>query len=164
MTHRVLTFGLFALVGVTACGQMSPGPAAPQPVTFTVTARADAFSDDQPVIVRLYDAEQLAIAEQTQGCNVSFDTATGTERITCPEGVTYRPTTPEEFSYPSAQLAQGLVIASKSVTTGERYRLTLDGMAADDCNRAGAMAEGQAGGPTVELKNLDVAQTLMACP
>lgn len=161
MLRRLL---MLSLLPLTACGGMFPGPVSPQPVTFTVTARADAFSDREPVTVRIYDAEQLAIAEATQGCTVSYDTTTGQERVNCPPGVTYRRSTPEEFSFTRAELASGLVVPSKTVTTGERYRITLTGKAADNCNSAGANTEGQAASPTIEWKNPDIAQTLMACP
>lgn len=149
---------------LAACTQLPSGGNSPQPVTFTVTTRAEAFSDRQPITLRVYDAEQLAIAEQTSGCVVSKDVATGEEKTSCPPGVTYRPTRPEEMQVSRAQLAQGVVFKSTTVMVGERYRLTVGGMAADNCNSAGATAEGVAAAPTVELKNLDVAQTLIGCP
>ena len=163
MFRRVMALAAFTVV-LAACSQSPFGGGPPQPVTFTVTARADAFSDREPVVIRVYDADQLAIAEQTANCNISKDVATGEEKVSCPPGVTYRPTTPEETSVPREQLAQGVVIASKTVVVGERYRVTLGGKAADNCNSAGAMTEGVAGGPTIAVKDLAIAQTLIGCP
>ena len=61
------------------------------------------------------------------------------------------------------ELAKGLTIASRSVTVGETYVVTVSGMAADDCNRATATATGTAASDAVRLSGLPVAQTEMAC-
>lgn len=163
MRIRILLLAVSCL-GLVACGNVMPGFGPPQPVTFTVKAPTSAFSAQRPVTVRIYDAEQLAIAESTSGCTVSKNVATGEETRSCPPGVTYRPTTPEETTVPVAQLAQGVVIASKTVTTGERYRLTLGGLASDNCNQAGATVENVAAAPAITLDKLEISQTLMGCP
>ena len=62
-----------------------------------------------------------------------------------------------------AELEKGVTIASRTVTTGERYRVTVGGMAADDCNSAGGSSEGTAQAEALKVAITDVAQTLMAC-
>lgn len=159
------TFG--ALFVASGCGtlfntQATANGGSTQPVTFTITARAEAFSDRQPITVRVWDSEQLAIAESTASCSVSMS-ADGKETVSCPPGVTYRKASPETFTFTRAELAKGLTVASQTVTVGERYRIGVGGKAADDCNSAGANAEGTAAKAAVTLANLEVAQTMMAC-
>jgi hypothetical protein len=169
MTKKLLRAGaaMFSAGLAMACSQIpvlpSGGAPAGQPVTFKVQLAAEAFSDKQPITVRIWDAEQLAISDATAGCSVSYDATTGKETTSCPPGVTYKQATPETFTFTRAELAAGLTVASKTVTTGERYRVGIGGKASDDCNTAGANAEGTAAATTIELKNLDVAQTAMAC-
>lgn len=169
MTKKLLRAGAaMSFAGLAmACSQVpilpSGGAPAGQAVTFKVQLAPEAFSDKQPITVRIWDAEQLAISEASAGCSVSYNTTTGQETVNCPPGVTYRQATPETFTYTRAELAAGLTVASKTVTTGERYRVGIGGKASDDCNSAGANAEGTANATTIELKNLDVAQTAMAC-
>jgi hypothetical protein len=139
-----------------------PGGMAAGFVTFKATAPADAFSDREPLTVTIWDSEQLAIAESTANCTAS-SSGDGQTQISCPPGVTYRKPTPETQTVTRAQLAQGLTIASKTVAVGERYRFSIGGKAADDCNSAGATAEGTARAAEVTLSDLQVAQTLMAC-
>lgn len=156
---------LLLLTGaIAACAAVPGGPVTTnQTVTFNVQLDANAFSNKRQISVRLYDAAQLAIAEETAQCNVSYDAATGQEKTSCPPGVTYRPTTPEEWTVSRDQLAAGLTLDSKTVTVGERYRLSIGGMAPDDCNTASASQEGVAGGASIRLSNMPVAQTEMAC-
>jgi heat shock protein HslJ len=110
-----------------------------QPVNFTITVDASAFSNKKQLTVAIYDAEQLG-REQS-----------GTA-------------TPEETFVFREELARGLVVPSRTVTVGERYRVVVSGMAADDCNRASASAEGVASGDAISLSDLTVVSTKMACP
>jgi hypothetical protein len=156
-----------AMLVASGCGtilntQGSPHEGGGQAVTFNITADAEAFSDRQPITVSVWDAEQLAIAESTANCSVSMS-AGGQESVSCPPGVTYRKATPETFSFTRAELAKGLTVVSRTVTVGERYRVAVGGKASDNCNSAGANAEGVAAGATTRLANLGVAQTMMAC-
>ena len=164
-----------AIGGLVACAQVPvinsnfhaigtpPGASGGQGVTFSVEVDAKAFSDQRPLKVQVWDAEQLAIQAQTGNCTVSFDARTGQETVSCPPGVTYRKATPEEFTVTRAQLAKGLTVHSTTVKVGQRYRVSVGGLAADNCNTAGASAEGVASAPVVALKDLQVAQTMMAC-
>ncbi len=167
------TFGVLALV---ACNRgtlpLAPNPGAngaggqaggAKPVVFTVKADPSAFSDKKQITIAVYDADALAIAEKTAGCTVSYDTATRQEKVSCPPGVTYQKAVPEETFVSRADLAKGVTVASKTVMTGERYRVTVGGMAADDCNSAGGSAEGTAAVDALALTITDIAQTLMAC-
>lgn len=146
-----------------ATGGGAGGLAGAEPVTFTVTVDPKAFSDKRQITVAVWDDAQLKLAEQTGGCSVSFDTTTGKETTTCPPGVTYQKPTPEETIVSKADLAQPLTIVSKTVTTGERYRISVGGMAADDCNSAGGGSEGVAGSRAVKIAITEIAQTMMAC-
>lgn len=139
------------------------GLAGAEPVTFTVTVDPQAFSDKRQITVAVWDDAQLKLAEQTGGCSVSFDVASGKETTTCPPGVTYVKPTPEETIVSKADLGKPLTIVSKTVTTGERYRVTVGGMAADDCNSAGGSKEGVAGSRAIQLAITEIAQTMMAC-
>lgn len=134
-----------------------------KPVTFTVTAAANAFSDKKQITLAVWDSEQLRLAEQSAGCTVSFDTTTGKETTSCPPGVTPVKPTPEETIVSRADLEKGVTIVSRTVTTGERYRVTVGGMAADDCNSAGGSSEGTAQAEALKLAIVDIAQTMMAC-
>jgi hypothetical protein len=162
----VLAAGVLVAQGCGAPGATPNGtanvPGSGTPVTFAITAPASAFSDREPITVSVWDSAQLAIAEQTAGCTVSKG-VNGQETVNCPAGVTYRKPTPETRQITRAELAAGVSFASQTVTVGERYRVTLGGKAADDCNTAGAFVEGVANAATTRLENLDVAQTLMAC-
>ena len=61
------------VVGTANTGATASG----QPVTFTVSADASAFSDKKQLFVTIWDAEQLAILDATSGCSVSHDVASG---------------------------------------------------------------------------------------
>jgi hypothetical protein len=118
------------------------GTATGKPVTFKLNVDANAFSNKRQITVSIYDAEQLAIMETSGNCSVSHDVATGQDTTTCPPGVTYRKPEPEIVITDKAELAKGLTLVSKSVTVGERYRVSVSGMATDDCNTASATPEG----------------------
>lgn len=134
-----------------------------KPVTFTVTADPTAFSDKKQITIAVWDSEQLKIADETSGCSVSMDAQTRQETVNCPPGVTYRKPVPEETFVSQAELAKGVTISSKTVTTGERYRVTVGGMAADDCNSAGGNVDGTAASESVKVSITEIAQTAMAC-
>jgi hypothetical protein len=144
-------------------GGLAPGVSSGKPVTFTVNVDAKAFSDKRQITVTVWDSEQLAIADATSGCSVGYDARTGKETTTCPPGVTYRKPTPEETMVSRDDLAKGLTITSRTVTTGERYRVSVGGMAADDCNSAGGSQEGVAGSETLKVAITEIASTAMAC-
>ena len=155
----ILPLAPSGLPGGVSGGQSGNG----RPVTFTIDVDPSAFSDKRQITVRVWDAEQLKIANETGACTVSMNVQTGQETVSCPPGVTYRKATPEETIVSRAELARGLTVRSKTVTTGEAYRVSITGMASDDCNTASATAEGTAAGETVKLANLSVASTEMAC-
>ncbi|MEB3222106.1 MAG: hypothetical protein VKS61_08530 [Candidatus Sericytochromatia bacterium] len=117
----------------------SQGAGSQPTVTFRLTLDAAAFSNKKQITVAIYDAEQLSRE------------AAGTA-------------TPEETFVSRDELARGLVLPSRSVSIGERYRVVVAGMAADDCNRASAAAEGTAAAEIVGLSGLAVVSTKMACP
>lgn len=149
----------------TACSAQPsspiPGPS-PAAVTFNITIDPAAFSNKRQITVSIWDAEQLAIADQTSGCSVSSD-MNGTVSPSCPPGVQYRKPAPEEIMVSQAELSAPLVFASKTVTVGERYRVSVRGMATDDCNTASAGSEGQATTASVVLRLNEIAQTEMGC-
>lgn len=150
---------------LAGCTVSLPGlaPTTTDPVTFSITVDPAAFSNKRQINVTIWDAEQLALADASAGCSVSHDVATGRDTTTCPPGVTYQPATPETFSTTREQLAQGFSVTSRSVTVGERYRVSISGQAPDDCNTASATAEGTATAAAVKLAGLQVAQTAMGC-
>jgi hypothetical protein len=134
-----------------------------KPVTFNVSVDPQAFSDKTPITVSIWDETQRQIMDETSGCSVSYNAQTQQETTSCPPGITYRKATPETFQLTKANLAKPLVLTSKTVTVGERYRLAVSGKASDDCNSASASTEAVAASPAVTLANLPVAQTMMAC-
>jgi hypothetical protein len=156
-----------ALLIASGCGTILNTQGSPQgggggAVTFAITADPAAFSDRQPITVSVWDAEQLAIAASSANCSVSMS-SDGQQSVSCPPGVTYRQATPETFTFTRADLAKGLTVVSRTVSVGERYRVAVGGKASDDCNSAGASAEGVASAATTRLADLQVAQTMMAC-
>ena len=120
-------------------GVGSQGAGSQPTVTFRLTLDAAAFSNKKQITVAIYDSEQLS--REAAGS-----------------------ATPEETFVSREELARGLVLPSRSVSVGERYRVVVAGMAADDCNRASAAAEGLAGEDVVGLSGLTVVSTKMACP
>lgn len=147
------------LPGDTTGGQAGGG----RPVTFSVNVDPTAFSDKRQITITVWDSEQLKIASETSNCTVSMNVQTGQETTSCPPGVTYRKPTPEETIVSRADLAKGVTIISKTVTTGERYRVAVGGMAADDCNSAGGSVEGTATMEATRIAITEIASTMMAC-
>jgi hypothetical protein len=150
MAGNWMAIGLGALLGLgcsSAAGERTVGlqganavrAGSQQAVTFNITVDPSAFSNKKQLTVAIYDAEQLG-REQS-----------GTA-------------TPEETFVFREELARGLVVPSRTVTVGERYRVVVSGMAADDCNRASASVEGVASVDAISLSNLTVVSTKMACP
>jgi hypothetical protein len=133
-------------------------------VVFTVAITPGNFSQDATIRVRIWDSEQLDIAENIANCAVSYNQETQTEEVHCPEGVVYQETTLEEYEFLTQNLGTEIEIRSESVTVGEKYRLQISGLASDDCNTTSASVEEKARSENILIENLLWATTMMACP
>lgn len=119
------------------------------------------FRQGKDVVVNVWNEKQMRILESNAGCVASMD-ASGTEKILCPQGVTYEKPTPETFTLAYDALASKVVLDVKSVAVGERYDIGIGGTAADGCNNTAAGVHGVAT-PTIELNNVSFHSTLLAC-
>ncbi|MGB2894551.1 MAG: hypothetical protein WBB65_00130 [Anaerolineales bacterium] len=155
---------LAASTFLAGCSIASPFGGSGESVTFSVRIGADTFSSEGNLRVRIWDAEQLEIAENTANCAVSFNAETQTEELHCPDGVVYQQPTPEEFEFLVQNIGKQVEITSASVTVGEMYRLQISGLASDDCNTTSASVEEKARSAQIVLEDLMWATTMMACP
>lgn len=153
-----------ALIFLTGCSIASLFGGSGESVTFSVRINADTFSQQATMRVRIWDAEQLEIAESTANCAVSYNAETQTEEVHCPEGVVYQAATPEVFEFLAQDIGAEIEIRSASVTVGEMYRLQISGLASDDCNMTSASVEEKARSAQIVLEDLMWATTMMACP
>jgi hypothetical protein len=159
--YKILAGLLVASLFITACTLFTTEP---QPVTFQLSIPPDGFSPNAELRISLWDEELLAASEKIADCAISQDVKTGEEIVQCPEGVEYTKIEPETFSIPVSSLTQPLTIASKSVLTGEKYRLQISGLSQDNCNNASASYEGTARSAEIKLERFDWLTTEMACP
>jgi hypothetical protein len=157
ITLRVVL--LLALV--SACDV--PGSQPASSVTFIVPIQTEMFSPRGTLQVLVWDAEQMAAADNQAGCVIAHDVQTGTDTTICPEGVQYREITPEKFDFPVQTIDQQIQVTSHSVKVGEKYRVALQGLNSDNCNSTSAMTEGTATSSTITLGQLDWMTTAMAC-
>lgn len=153
-----------ALIFLAGCSIASPFSRSGESVTFSVPINTDTFSQEATIRVRIWDTEQLEIAESSANCAVSYNAETQTEEVHCPEGVEYQAATPEEFEFLAQDIGAEIEIRSASVTVGEMYRLQISGLASDDCNTTSATVEEKARSANILIEDLMWATTLMACP
>jgi hypothetical protein len=162
---KVILF-LILFSALSGCGLASPDITSSEHVTFTVAIDAEVFSEEATIRFVLWNADQLEVVKKTAGCVISYDAASQTEEVHCPEGVEYEETIPEEYTYPIQEIGEFVLIESDSVRVGERYRLLISGLSSDDCNSTSANVEdvAQSANITIELKDLMWMTTMMACP
>lgn len=167
MRRRLIT-KLFLLLAASSflvgCSITAPFGGSGENVIFSVVINKETFSPEGSLRVRIWDAEQLKIAEKSANCAVSYNQETQTEEVHCPEGVEYREVSPEEFEFLVQDIGGEIEIRSATVTVGEKYRLQISGLASDDCNTASATVEEKARSAQVLIEELMWATTLMACP
>jgi hypothetical protein len=118
------------------------------------------FAPDTRLKVRVWNAGQLAALERNARCAVVSDTATGAERITCPDSLEYRRVVPEEHTIP---LRSRVEVASKVIAAGERFRIRLSGTSRDNCNTTSAEFVGVATSGRMVLDGLPWESTVKAC-
>ena len=164
--HRGLLLILLIAVSslLIGCNVASSFAGPEENVTFTVQIDVDTFSPEANLRVRIWDADQLKIAEGNANCTVSYNLESQTAEVHCPGGVEYQESSPEEFEFLVEDLGEEIKITSASVTVGEKYRLQISGLANDDCNTALASVEDEAHSTQIVLENLMWATTMMACP
>jgi hypothetical protein len=164
----VLKLGEFALVCtfLVACSPVNPSAKASSPAhTFSILIpiQAEKFSKLAVVRVSLWNSAQLAIEENNPPCVVSHSAGSTTETIQCPPGKTYTKVTPEEFTFPIGEAAMQITINSYTVKMGEKFKIIVYGLSADDCNGRSASFTGMADSETILLKDLLWSTTEMAC-
>jgi hypothetical protein len=152
------------VIFLTSCTQPLFVDGLGENVVFTVVITPGNFSQEATIRVRIWDGEQLDIAESIANCAISYNQETQIEEVHCPEGVVYQETTPEEYEFLTQNLGAEIEIRSESVTVGEKYRLQISGLASDDCNTTSASVEEKARSENILIEDLLWATTLMACP
>ena len=70
----------------------------------------------------------------------------------------------ETFTIPAARLTSPLRLTSHRLRPGKRYRISIGGLAGDDCNQTGASAEGVLRGARLTVEPRAFGTTTMACP
>jgi len=153
-----------ALIFLAGCTLPSYVGGSGENVVFALAITSGTFSQEATMRVRIWDAEQLEIAESSANCAVSYNADTQTEEVHCPEGVEYQAAAPEEFEFRVQDLGAQVEIRSASVTVGEKYRLQISGLASDDCNTTSASVEEKARSTNILIEDLMWATTMMACP
>lgn len=159
-----------ALVLITGCSTVTSPPNNTgtnsnnsDKVSFNIKIDKTVFAANSELTARIYDSEQLQLANNTSGCTVSYDVATGKETYSCPPEVTYKPSTPEVFTFKLSEINNDLNIKTNSVTVGENYRIQISGKASDNCNTASASREAKANSATENINNLEWATTQLGC-
>lgn len=162
MAPRSALASLVAITSLAGCAS-TPAPApkvTAAPVHVTITVAADAFASDSEVRVAVWNEAQLAARARSGACVVGYDGKT--ETISCPPGVTYTPSTPEELTFKAGDLAHPLQFDAASLRAGEHYEISIGGRASDGCNHTGGSTVGVAG-DTIAIADLVLATTDMAC-
>jgi hypothetical protein len=159
-------------VALTGCGggNAVPGePARPlgEPAQARVTLRvpvdAALFAAGTSLRVQVWNGDQLAAVERNGRCATTFDPATGTESIRCPEGTTYEPVKPEEAVFPVSDLAGSVEVSTTHVRVGDKFRILLSAKSRDGCNTTSADHVGTAESTSVALGSLDWSTTARGC-
>ena len=155
--------------GLVGCDQPH-APAAADPKAATPTAKTPvhvvidlprASFADGDVTISVWSQAELARRDRMSGCVVSWDGKT--EQTICPAGVTFEASKPETFTFSAAELAHPVAFDATTIALGERYEISIGGRASDGCNSIGGDARGVLSSTTLALKDLQLAQTDMAC-
>ena len=149
---------------LAGCSAISPFGGPRESVTFTVRIEPEFFSPEATLHVRIWDSEQLKIAESVGNCAVTYNAETETEEVHCPEGVEYQEPFPEVYAFPVQDIGEEFDILSTTVTVDEEYRLQISGLSSDNCNTASASVQERARAAQIILEDLMWATTMMACP
>lgn len=162
--NMIVLFILILLCLSAGCDALYPGSSSGGQVSFTIAIDAGMFSAGRPVRFIFWNAGQLEIAQRNANCSVSYNTATETEEVHCPEGVVYEPVTPIEFARSRDEIGDRVELTPGNIFVGERFRLQISGLSSDDCNTTTASIEDVARKAMVEVEDLMWMTTEMACP
>jgi hypothetical protein len=157
-----LTF-LFGLTFAGSCSNPVVNTNPGKDVTFNIFIDKKVLSNKRDLEARIYNEEQRKILDTTANCSVSFDATTGKETVNCPAGVVYKKPSPEIFTFKVDDIKDSITMKSTSVKTGQKYLLTLSGMASDNCNTASARVEKDSAAELEHIHNLQWAQTELGC-
>jgi hypothetical protein len=122
-------------------------------VRFIIPIPVDMFSKDATISIRIFNIEQIERGQANidNKCSHSFDMLDQVEVKSCPEGIKYLEVKPEKFQFPISTIDESIEVLSKTVKVGERYRLSVNGRANDNCNTTMATVETTAHSNTVTL-------------
>ena len=134
---------------------------------------SEGLDPGRPILIEIWNAEQLAIREGQAGCTVTmqFSTIEGdesepVETVNCPEGVIYQALNPEVREFWVADMVGGgLTVTSSSVRIGEKMAISVRASSDDGCNSIHGNTEFKLNSTTKRLNadDLMLHQTLMAC-
>lgn len=154
---------LMSLTLVSSCSSPAVTVNSGKPVTFNVQIDKKVLSNKRDLEARIYNDEQMKILEKTANCTVSFDPVTQKETINCLPGVEYKKPEPEIFTFKVDEIKESITMKSNTVKVGQKYLLTMSGLSSDNCNTASARVEKTTASEQENIKDLQWAQTEMAC-
>ena len=152
-----LSIPFLILVFMLAGGDgISLGQATKKEVRFIIPIEAEKFSEEKPIFVRVWTAEEYEIRrEMTRKCpGVHYNEQTKKLEERCPEGIEYQKVTPELFNIPVKEIAATIEVKSKKIKVGEGYRLEITGVRKNKLHILGAIVEDTARSETITLENL----------
>jgi len=138
--------------------------AASEPVTFIIQITSDIFDPETRIQIRVFNQDQLKEFQDSSGCTLSFDPMTGAEQLHCQSESLPELPSPEEFIFPVQDLLLPLVLPSRSILSGQQYRLVISGRHRDGCNTTLATAQGVADTSRIELSDFEWSSTGLDCP
>ena len=134
----------------------SLGQGSEKGVRFIIPIEVEKFSEDRPIKVRLWTAEEDRIRrEMNRKCpGVHYNKQTKTLEKRCPEGIEYQEVTPEEFPIPVKEIATTIEVKSKKIKVGDGYRLMITGVRKNKLHLLFAIVDDTARSETITLENL----------
>ena len=135
----------------------SLGQDAEKGVRFIIPIEVEKFSEEKPILVRLWTAEEFRTRrEMTRKCpGVHYNEQTKKLEEKCPEGIEYQEVTPELFSIPVKEIAATIEVKSKKIKVGDGYRLKVIGVGKNKLHNIGAIVEDTARSETITMDNLN---------
>jgi hypothetical protein len=132
-------------------------------ITLAISVERQLFAADATLDVQVWSAAQIAALTNNERCASTRDTRTGTERTSCPDGITYQPVVPQQVHAPLGGVTNAIEIRLASVKAGESFRVAVSGLSRDGCNTTSATAVRTASSGRNSLMGLAWQTTTRAC-
>ena len=132
-------------------------------VTLAISVERQLFAADTTLDVQVWSAAQIAALTNNERCASTRDTRTGTERTSCPDGITYQPVVPQRVHAPLGGVANAIEVRLAGIKAGESFRVAVSGLSRDGCNTTSATAVRTASSGRNALMDLAWQTTTRAC-